>query len=81
MDKNGLIVASSNESVLNSSRSDRDYFQQAIKGKAAVSDALEEVTATVQEQSAMVQNLAEMVETIESLSNELAQAAGEFKVE
>ncbi|SFF41583.1 methyl-accepting chemotaxis protein [Paenibacillus algorifonticola] len=46
-----------------------------------VSASVEEVTATVQEQSAMVQNLAEMVETIESLSNELAQAAGEFKVE
>lgn len=40
IDKNGVIVASSNEGDLQGDRSDREYFQEALKGKPFVSDAL-----------------------------------------
>lgn len=40
MDKNGIIVASSNENDLKGERKDREYFQETIKGKPFVSDAL-----------------------------------------
>ncbi|MFD0589936.1 methyl-accepting chemotaxis protein [Paenibacillus sp. GCM10027627] len=41
LDKEGTIVASSNPESLNTSRSDRDYYQQAIKGESYISDVLQ----------------------------------------
>ncbi|MFC5448590.1 methyl-accepting chemotaxis protein [Paenibacillus aestuarii] len=45
-----------------------------------VSASIEEVAATAQEQSSMAQKLADMVESIDTISKELGQAAGQFKV-
>ncbi|WP_151737309.1 methyl-accepting chemotaxis protein [Paenibacillus tengchongensis] len=40
LDAKGTIVAGSNQDTIGESRADREYFQQALKGEAFISDAL-----------------------------------------
>lgn len=40
LDSKGVVIASSANEAVKSTRSDREYFQEAIKGKAQVSDAM-----------------------------------------
>ncbi len=40
IDSNGTVIAASNEEVLKATRTDREYFQEAIKGRPHISDAI-----------------------------------------
>jgi methyl-accepting chemotaxis protein len=40
LDSKGVVIASSANEAVKSTRSDREYFQEAIKGKAQISDAM-----------------------------------------
>lgn len=40
IDSNGTVIAASNEEVLKATRTDREYFQEAIKGRRHISDAI-----------------------------------------
>lgn len=40
IDKNGIIIASSNRDNIGSSRTDRAYFQAAMKGQSFISESI-----------------------------------------